>query len=62
MSLLEAAKMARDWFFREGDGPTALEVQVALQRAIEREEQSKEKNYLIESVSDNAGEVYERKI
>lgn len=62
ISLLEAAKMAYNWFFREGDGPSALEVHVALGRAIERTEQSKEKNYLIESVSDEAGEVYERKV
>ena len=62
VSLLEAAKMAYNWFFREGDGPSVLEVHVALGRAIERAEQSKEKNYLIESVTETAGEVYERKI
>jgi hypothetical protein len=62
ISLLEAAKMAYNWFFREGDGPSALEVHVALGRAIETAQQSKERNYLIESVSDEAGEVYERKI
>jgi len=33
--LLEAAKMAHNWFYREGDGPSALEVQVALGKAIE---------------------------
>ncbi len=62
VSLLQAAKMAYNWFYREGDGPSALEVHVALGRAIERAEQSKENNYLIESVSDEAGEVYERKV
>lgn len=61
LSLLEAAKMAYNWFYREGKGPSALEVHVALGRAIEAA-QSKEKNYLIESVSDQVGEVYERQV
>lgn len=57
-SLSKASKMAYSWFYREGDGPTAPEVHAALGRALEQTE----KNYLIESASDEAGEVYERKV